>query len=131
MLYVGFSVKPPIENQVKHLLIIISILLHSSPLYGDNHKGETLYRWGESPNYKWMGFGEKDIQPVYKGQVKNGRPHGLGVINLLGGNKYFGEWKNGELLIVVVISLNVTFNQVVQGSSPRRPTTFLLINLAT
>jgi len=26
------------------------------------------------------------------------------------------------LLIVVVISLNVTFNQVVRGSSPRRPT---------
>jgi len=26
------------------------------------------------------------------------------------------------LLIVVVISINVTFNQVVRGSSPRRPT---------
>jgi len=31
---------------------------------GDNHKGETLYRWGENPDYKWMGFGDKDTHPV-------------------------------------------------------------------
>jgi len=41
---------------MKHLLIIISFLHHSSPLFGDNHKGETLYRWGEYPDYKWMGI---------------------------------------------------------------------------
>ena len=28
------------------------------------------------------------------------------------------------MLVVVVVSINVTFNQVVRGSSPRRPTTF-------
>jgi len=32
---------------MKHLLILLSILLLSSPVIGDNHKGETLYRWGE------------------------------------------------------------------------------------
>ena len=45
---------------MKHLLIIISFLLLSSPVIGDNHKGETLYRWGEKPDYKWMGFGDKE-----------------------------------------------------------------------
>ena len=63
---------------MKHLLIILSFLLLSSPVIGDNHKGETLYRWGEvgSGDYKWMGFGDKDIHPVYKGQVKDGKPNG-------------------------------------------------------
>ena len=87
---------------MKHLLIIlISFLLLSSPVIGDNHKGETLYRWGENPDYKWMGFGDKDTHPVYQGQVKDGKPNGLGVIIYpdgiwKGGNKYVGEWKNGK-----------------------------------
>ena len=39
---------------MKHLLIIlISILLLSSPVIGDNHKGETLYMWGKYPDYVW------------------------------------------------------------------------------
>ena len=82
---------------MKHLLILLSLLLLSSSLFGDNHKGETLYRWGESPNHKWMGFGEKDTHPVYKGQVKNEKPNGLGVMNYLDGSKYIGSWKNGKI----------------------------------
>jgi len=31
---------------MKHLLIILSILLLSSPVNGDNNKGETLYGKG-------------------------------------------------------------------------------------
>ena len=58
---------------MKHLLIIlISFLLLSSPVIGDNHKGETLYQWGECCDYKWMGFGDKEIQPKYQGDVENG-----------------------------------------------------------
>ena len=82
---------------MKHLLIILSILLLSSPVIGDNHKGETLYRWGENPPYKWMGFGDKETQPVYKGQVKDGKPDGLGIITSKSdGGKYIGEWKDGK-----------------------------------
>ena len=86
-------------DQVKHLLIIlISILLLSSPVIGDNHKGETLYRWGEccKEDFKWMGFGDKETQPEYKGQVKNGKPNGLGVIIYPRGFKYVGEYKDGK-----------------------------------
>ncbi len=34
MLYIGFSYTNQLGNQVKHLLIILSILLLSSPLFG-------------------------------------------------------------------------------------------------
>ena len=81
---------------MKHLFIILSILLLSSPVIGDNHKGETLYRWGECCNdFVWRGFGDKDTHPKYKGEVKDGKPNGLGVIIYTDGSKYVGRWKNG------------------------------------
>ena len=83
------------RNQVKHLLIIlISFLLLSSPVFGDNHKGKTLYGWGEYPDYVWKGFGDKETHPVYKGDVKNGKPNGLGFLIYPSGDKYVGEWKD-------------------------------------
>ena len=82
---------------MKHLLIIlISILLLSSPVIGDNHKGKTLYGWGKCCDYKWMGFGEKDTQPKYQGQVKDGKPNGLGSLTYPDGSKYVGEWKDDK-----------------------------------
>ena len=81
---------------MKHLLIIFSILLLSSPLFGDNHKGETLYLWKTSSGVQWKGFGDKQTNPIYKGQVENGKPNGQGTLNLLNGEKYVGEWKNGR-----------------------------------
>ena len=81
---------------MKHLLIIISIPLLSSPVIGDNHKGETLYLWGKYPNYVWKGFGDKDTQPKYQGQVKDGKPNGLGDIIYPDGSSYVGGWENGK-----------------------------------
>ena len=86
---------------MKHLLILLSLLLLlSSPVIGDNHKGETLYQWGECCDYKWMGFGDKEIQPKYQGDVENGKPNGLGILIDPDGIKYVGEWihrwKNGQ-----------------------------------
>ena len=87
---------------MKHILIIlISILLLSSPVIGDNHKGETLYGWDNTLPYVWKGVGDKETQPKYQGQVKDGKPNGLGVIIYpdgiwKGGNKYVGEWKDGK-----------------------------------
>ena len=80
---------------MKHLLIIlISILLLSSPVIGDNHKGETLYLWKTSSGVQWKGFGEKQTNPIYKGQVENGKPNGQGTLNLSNGEKYVGEYKD-------------------------------------
>ena len=81
---------------MKHLLIILSFLLLSTPVIGDNHKGETLYGWGEYPDYVWKRVGEKDTHPVYKGEVENGKPNGLGILIYPWGTKYVGEWKDGE-----------------------------------
>ena len=83
---------------MKHLLFILSLLLLSSPVNGDNHKGETLYVWGEYPDWKWVEFGDKETQPKYQGQVKDGKPNGLGVLFYTKGVKYIGEWKNGEFI---------------------------------
>ena len=52
---------------MKHLLIILSILLLSSPVIGDNHKGETLYQWGNTLPYVWKSVGSKKLQPKYEG----------------------------------------------------------------
>ena len=94
---------------MKHsLIILISILLlssfitscgknGSSPVIVDNHKGEnTFYRWGEGGYYNWMRFGDKETQPMYQGQVKDGKPNGLGVLIYPDGSKYVGEFKNGK-----------------------------------
>ena len=82
---------------MKHLLIIlISILLLSSPVIGDNHKGETLYGWiTSSSTLEWKTFGEKGTHPIYKGDVENGKPNGLGVITFPDGSKFVGEHKDG------------------------------------
>jgi hypothetical protein len=83
---------------VKHLLIIftLSLLLLSSPLFGENHKGEIIYLWKTSSGSKWMGFGDEDTHQKYKCQVKNGKPNGLGVLTRPDGEKYIGEWKDGK-----------------------------------
>ena len=82
---------------MKHLLIIFSILLLSSPLFGDNHKGETLYLWKTSSDVQWYRFGNKYTRPQYKGEVENGKPNGLGVlIYPYNGKSIVGEWKNGK-----------------------------------
>ena len=79
---------------MKNLLILISFLLLSSPLFGDNHKGETLYRY-ENPSvdgYVWKWFGDKNNNPKYVDEVKNGKPNGIGVLIYSFGEKYEGNW---------------------------------------
>ena len=82
---------------MKHILIILTILLLSSPVIGDNHKSEILYGWGNTLPYVWKGFGDKETNPKYEGDVENGVPNGLGVLISTNGWKYFWSWKNGEI----------------------------------
>ena len=83
---------------MKLLLIITSIILLSNPVIGNKQKGEILYVLGEYPDWKWVELGDKKTQPKYQGQVKDGKPNGLGVLISTNGWKYFGSWKNGEIL---------------------------------
>ena len=82
---------------MKLLLIILSFLLLSSPVIGNNHKGETLYFWETSSGLSWKGFGNKKIHPKYQGDVVNGKPNGLGILTYPWGTKYVGEWNDGRL----------------------------------
>jgi hypothetical protein len=94
--YISHSPIPLIRNSVKYLLLIIlSILLLSSPVIGNSHKVKTLYGWGECCDWVWKGFGDKETQSVYKGDVRDGEPYGLGVMTYKDGRKYEGNWKNG------------------------------------
>ena len=79
---------------MKHLLILISILLLSSPLFGQ--ETGVLYLWYTSSGQVWKNFRDKDTQPKYKGQVENGKPNGQGTYTNYNGEKYVGEWKDGE-----------------------------------
>ena len=82
---------------MKYLIIIIPILLFSTPVIGNKQKGETLYVLGEYPHWEWVEIGDKKSQPEYQGKVKNGKPNGLGVLISTNGWKYLGSWKNGEI----------------------------------
>ena len=81
---------------MRHILIIISLLLFTSPLFGDSHNGKILYGWETSSGIQLREFGDKDIHPQYKGDVENRKPNGLGIMTFPDGRKYVGEWKNGE-----------------------------------
>ena len=81
---------------MKHLLILlISILLLSSPVIGESKTIETLYEWKTSSGIQWREIGEKDFHAKYKGDVMIGKPHGVGTLVYPDGNKYVGEWMNG------------------------------------
>ena len=88
------SPKPLIRNQVKHLLILLSILLLSSPLFGQ--ETGVLYRYETSSGWEWKTFGDGKVQPKYKGKITNGKPNGFGVLIWFDGRKYVGEFKEGE-----------------------------------
>ena len=92
----GDTVSNLVKNILIILIILISFLLLSSPVIGDNHKGETLYRWGKTPDYKWMGFGDKETHAKFQGQVKESKPNGLGFMTYPNGSKYVGSWNNGK-----------------------------------
>ena len=81
---------------MKHILIIlISILLLSSPVIGEE-TGE-LFKWETSSEvYQWKTFGDVDFHTKYKGEIRNGKPNGFGIMYFINGNKTVGEWKNGK-----------------------------------
>ena len=80
---------------MKDLLIILSIILLSSPVIGESKKGETLYEWETATGIQWREIGDKDFHSKYKGDVVIGIPNGVGTLVYPDGNKYVGYWMNG------------------------------------
>jgi len=85
---------------MKHLLIILlSILLLSSPLFGE----ETGVLFFREVNDKWGWFedGNKDKDVKFIGEFKDGifedrQPNGQGTITYQNGRKYVGGWKDSK-----------------------------------
>jgi len=87
------------QKTMKHLLILLSLLLLSSPVIGQ----ETGVLFFREVNDKWGWFedGNKDKDVKYIGEFKDGtfedrQPNGQGTITYPNGRKYVGEWKNKE-----------------------------------
>ena len=86
-------------NQVKHLLILISILLLSSPVFGE--ETGVLFLREVNDNWGWFEDGNEDEDAKYIGEFKDGffedrQPNGQGTITYPNGNKYVGRLKDGE-----------------------------------
>jgi len=89
---------------VRHILILlISILLLSSFITSCDKKEETLYQWETSSGYEWKTIGDKNNNPQYKGEVKREYIifgdyiiEGVGILTYSDGDKYEGEWKDGQ-----------------------------------
>ena len=64
---------------MKHLLIILSILLLSSPLFGQSKGTSVLYKWKSGSRWVWKSFGVDGIQTKYMGEIKNAKPNGRGI----------------------------------------------------
>ena len=79
---------------MKHLLIILSLLLLSSPVIGQ--ETGVLYLYETSSGLVWKTFGDDKVQPKYKGEIKNRKPEGFGNLTSSDGEKYVGEWKDGK-----------------------------------
>ena len=81
---------------MKFLLIILSIILLTSPLFGQ--KVGVLYQFKSSSGLIWKTFGKGKIQPKYEGEVSKGYPDGFGVLSypFNDGKSIVGEWKVGN-----------------------------------
>ena len=86
--------KPTIGNQMRHILLILSILLLSSPVIGQ--ETGVLYRLWDGKIVVWKFFGDDDVNKKYEGEIKNGEPNGLGILTSPYGDKHVGGWKKGK-----------------------------------
>ena len=55
-----------------------------------------LYLWELSSGKVWKNFGDEKTQKIYKGEIKNQKPEGLGIMLFPDGTKYMGMWKAGK-----------------------------------
>jgi len=84
------------KTEMKHLLIIlISILLLSSPVIGE--ETGVLYQYETSSGLVWKTFGNEKLHLIYVGEITNGKPDGFGFMTYpYDGKSVMGEWKNGK-----------------------------------
>jgi len=77
---------------VKHILILLSLLILTSPLVAQ--ETGVLYFKKVNGKFGWFENGNDKKDWKYIGEIKNGKPNGTGVLSSTSG-KYSGELKNG------------------------------------
>jgi len=77
---------------VKHILILLSLLILTSPLVAQ--ETGVLYFKKVNGKFGWFENGNDKKDWKYIGEIKNGKPNGTGVLSSTFG-KYSGEVKNG------------------------------------
>ena len=73
--------------------ILLSCFLFSSALFAQ--QTAVLFQWETDSGKQWKTFGDEAVQLKYEGEIKNGKPDGLGV-STLHGTTFFGNWKEGN-----------------------------------
>ena len=81
---------------MKHLLIIFSILLPSSPLFGKGEETGVLFERRVNGKFGWYKGGDEKKDWKYVGEIKNGKPNGHGTLTKPEGSIYVGEFKDGK-----------------------------------
>lgn len=82
---------------MKQILIIpFAYFIFTTTLFAQVQESGILYLWEISAEKVWKSFGDEEIQQKYKGEIKDGKPDGLGIRLFLDGTKYLGQWKNGQ-----------------------------------
>jgi len=71
---------------VKHLLILLSIVLLSSPVIGE--ETGVLYQYETSSGLVWKTFGNEKVQPKYEGKITNMKPTRLSSIHDVGKSSF-------------------------------------------
>jgi len=79
---------------VKHILILLSLLILTFPLVAQ--ETGVLYLKKVNGKFGWFENGNDKKHWKYIGEIKNGKPHGTGVLSSTFG-KYSGEVNNGIL----------------------------------
>ena len=79
---------------MKRLIIFLSILFLSTNLFGQ--ETGVLYLYKTSSGLLWKTSGDDKVQSKYIGEIKNGKPEGIGNLTSPDGEKYDGLWKDGK-----------------------------------
>ena len=77
-------------------IIILYSFSFTFAIQSNSKESAILYLWEISDSKVWKKFGDDETQQKYNGEIKYGKPHGLGITIFLNGTKYLGKWKNGE-----------------------------------
>jgi hypothetical protein len=81
---------------VRHILVILSFFLLSSPLFCQ--ETGVLYQYKISSGFVWKTFGKGEVLPRYEGEISTGIPEGVGILSypFADGKTVVGVWKVGK-----------------------------------